>query len=199
MDRQTAASLVPFLFVGAWNSQNETDKLGLSLLAGSRSYDELEKDCQSLAQLNDAPIWSVGTYRGVISKIDLLYAIAGAVTSADLQHYFSLARMVLGEDDPALDLDEDQRWATSIHGKTREFSIAFREGISETLVLLAVHGGLVETLQSVPSVPFHVIVFAWADGASMSATAAATPAQRARKAANIDFREWVGSWEVFIG
>ncbi|MFZ1150903.1 MAG: helix-turn-helix domain-containing protein, partial [Xanthobacteraceae bacterium] len=32
-DRQTAASLVPFLFVGAWNSQNETDKLGLSLLA----------------------------------------------------------------------------------------------------------------------------------------------------------------------
>ena len=25
---QTAASLVPFLFVGAWNSQNDTDKLG---------------------------------------------------------------------------------------------------------------------------------------------------------------------------
>lgn len=139
--RQTAASLVPFLFVGAWNSQNETDKLGLSLLAEGRSYDELEKECQNLAQLNDAPIWSVGTYRGVISKIDLLYAIAGAVTPADLERYFSMARMVLGEDDPTLDLDEDQRWAASIHGKTREFSKAFREGISETLVLLAVHGG----------------------------------------------------------
>jgi hypothetical protein len=49
--------------------------------------------------------------------------------------------MVLGEDDPALDLAEDQRWAASIHGKTREFSGAFREGISETLVLLALHGG----------------------------------------------------------
>lgn len=140
-DRQTAASLVPFLFVGAWNSQNETDKLGLSLLAGGRPYDELEKECQSLAQLNDAPIWSIGSYRGVISKIDLLYAIAGALTAQDLNHYFSLARMVLGEDDPALDLAEDQRWAASMHGKTREFSGAFREGISETLVLLAVHGG----------------------------------------------------------
>jgi addiction module HigA family antidote len=140
-DRQTAASLVPFLFVGAWNSQNETDKLALSLLAEGRPYDELEKECQSLAQLNDAPIWSVGSYRGVISKIDLLYAIAGAVTPDDLNRYFSMARMVLGEDDPALDLDEDQRWAASIHGKTREFSGAFREGISETLVLLAVHGG----------------------------------------------------------
>jgi addiction module HigA family antidote len=139
-DRQKAASLVPLLFVGAWNSQNETDKLGLSLLAGGRTYDQLEKECQGLAQLNDAPIWSIGTYRGVISKIDLLYAIAGAATPDDLNRYFSMARMVLGEDDPALDLDDDQRWAASIHGKTREFSGAFREGISETLVLLAVYG-----------------------------------------------------------
>jgi len=139
-DRQTAASLVPFLFVGAWNSQNEADTLGLSLLAAGHSYDDLEKECQSLAQLNDAPVWSIGTYRGVISKVDLLYAIAGAVTPDDLHRYFSMARMVLGEDDPALDLDENQRWAASIHGKTREFSGTFREGISETLVLLAVHG-----------------------------------------------------------
>jgi addiction module HigA family antidote len=140
-DHQTAASLVPFLFVGAWNSKNETDKLALSLMADERPYDELEKECQRLTQLNDAPIWSIGGYRGVISKIDLLYAIAGAMTPNDLNRYFSMARMVLGEDDPALDLDEDQRWAASIHGKTREFSAAFREGISETLVLLAVHGG----------------------------------------------------------
>jgi len=140
-NRNTAASLVPFLFVGVWNSQNETDKLGLSLLAGGPSYDELEKECQGLAQLNDAPIWSVGTYRGAVSKIDLLYAVAGAVTPDDLHRYFSMARMVLGEDDPALDLEENQRWAASIHGKTREFSGAFREGVSETLVLLAVHGG----------------------------------------------------------
>ena len=91
--------------------------------------------------MNDAPIWSIGAFRGVISKVDLLYAIAGSVTSDDLNRYFSMARMVLGEDDPALDLAEDQRWAASIHGKTREFSSAFREGISETLVLLAVHGG----------------------------------------------------------
>lgn len=139
-DHRTAASLVPFLFVGAWNIANDADKLGLSLLSDDRSYTDLEKECQRLAQLNDAPVWSIGTYRGVISKLDLLYAIAGVVTTDDLKRYFSMARMVLGEDDPALDLAEDQRWAAAIHGKTREFSGAFREGISETLVLLAVHG-----------------------------------------------------------
>lgn len=139
-DQEIAAKLVPFLFVGAWQNTNDADKLGLSLLAGDRSYSDLEKDCQSLARLNSAPVWSLGTYRGVISKLDLLYAIAGVITSEDLKRYFSMARMVLGEDDPTLDLDEDKRWAASIHGKTREFSGAFRSGISETLVLLAVHG-----------------------------------------------------------
>ena len=72
---------------------------------------------QSLAQLNDAPVWSIGAYRGVISKIDLLYAIAGVVTPEDLKRYFEMAGMVLGEDDPALDLEADKRWAASIHGK----------------------------------------------------------------------------------
>ena len=140
-DRKVAENLVPFLFVGAWNSNNEADRIGLSLLAGGRPYDDLEKECQSLALLNDAPIWSVGIYRGVISKLDLVYAIASSITSEDLGRYFSMAQMVLGEDDPALDLAEDKRWAASIYGKTREFSGAFREGFSETLVLLAVHGG----------------------------------------------------------
>lgn len=135
------AALIPFLFVGAWNSANETDQAALSLLAGDRKYSDLERECQRLVQINDAPVWSIGSYRGVISKIDLLYAIAGFVTTEDLRRYFSMARMVLGEDDPALDLEEEQRWAAAIHGKTREFSSAFREGMSETLVLLAVHGG----------------------------------------------------------
>lgn len=139
-DFRTATKLVPFLFVGAWDSRSEADKIGLSLLAGDRPYGELEKDCQSLAKLNDAPVWLIGSARGVISKLDLLYAVAHAVTEADLVRYFDIARMVLGEDDPALDLDESQRWTASLDGKVREFSETFREGISETLVLLAVHG-----------------------------------------------------------
>ncbi len=139
-DHTIAASLIPFLFVGAWSSANAVDKIGVSMLAGDRHYTELEKEFLALAQLNDAPVWSISDYRGVVSKIDLLYAISNVVTPCDLSRYFSMARMVLSEDDPALDLHERDRWAASIHGKTREFSSAFRKGISESLVLLAVHG-----------------------------------------------------------
>ncbi|HVW74761.1 MAG TPA: HigA family addiction module antitoxin [Rhizomicrobium sp.] len=139
-DHTIAAKLVPFLLVGRWHSENETDKLALSLLAGDRPFIELEKECQALTRINDAPLWSIGPFRGVISKVDLLYAIAGVITKDDLVRYYELATLVLGEDDPGLDLEEDKRWAAAIYGKRREFSGPFRQGISETLVLLAVHG-----------------------------------------------------------
>lgn len=140
-DFKIARSLVPFLFVGTWQHDNDADCQGLSLLADDRPYQELEQDIQSLTCLADSPVWSIGKYRGIVSKLDLLYAISWVVTPHDLERYFDMARMVLGEDDPALDLEEENRWAAAFHGKTREFSEAFRNGISETLVLLAVHGG----------------------------------------------------------
>lgn len=139
-DHEVKESLFPFVFVGAWDSANTADKRGLSLLAGDRPYTDLDRDFQRLGQLNDTPVWSIATYRGIVSKIDLLFTIAGIITPADLDRYFSMALMVLGEDDPSLDLEEDKRWLASIYGKTREFSGAFRKGISETLVLLAVFG-----------------------------------------------------------
>lgn len=139
-DSNQAGSLVPFLLAGTWDSRRDADQQALSLLANDTPYPALEKECQRLAALNDPPVWSLGTARGVISKIDALYAAAGAITADDLHRFFSLARMVLGEDDPSLDLPEDQRWAAGMHGKTREFSPGLRDGFSETMVLLAVHG-----------------------------------------------------------
>lgn len=139
-DPLLAGKLVPFLLVGAWDSTNESDKSALSLVAGGKSYEELEKDCQGLVLLDDTPVWSIGAFRGVVSKLDLLHAIAGVVTQDDLKAFFQVARRVLGEDDPSLDLEEGERWAASMYGKTRQFSGTFRESISETLVMLAVQG-----------------------------------------------------------
>ncbi len=138
-DKAMAAKLIPFLFVGTWNTQNDSDKSALERLA-DRPYAEIERDCQHLAQLDDTPVWSIGTFRGCISKIDLLFAIADVITPDDLVRFYATAKLVLGEDDPALDLPEKDRWAAGIYGKSREFSSAFRNGVCETLVLLAVHG-----------------------------------------------------------
>lgn len=138
-DTRLASSLVPFMLAGVWDERNEADQKVLSKLAAV-PYEALERRILDLLRLNDSPVWSTGRYRGVISKIDSLFAIADSVTRADLARFLKVAREVLGEDDPALDLPEEDRWAAALYGKTRKCSRSVREGICETLVLLAVYG-----------------------------------------------------------
>lgn len=141
---ELAKKLVPLMMVGAWNVANGADLEALAALSGCTA-EALEEHCQELAQLNDAPIWIADTYRGVVSKLDALFAVHGHITSQMLERYFVLARRVLGEDDPSLDLEEDRRAFANLYGKSRVFSKAFREGVSETLVLLTLNADLLRS------------------------------------------------------
>jgi hypothetical protein len=103
-------------------------------------YVEVERRIAAMISLNSSPMWRVGHVRGVQSKIDALFGVQTSFVRRDLERFFDVARIVLSEDDPALELPEKDRWAASMFGKNRQISGAFREGIAETLVLLAVHG-----------------------------------------------------------
>ncbi len=138
-DRASAEALVPMALIGVWHTASSADRGIISSLAG-HSHEEIEEHVVSLLRLDDAPIWSVGSYRGVVSKIDALFAISGWVSAPALKSFFKIAEEVLSERDPALDLPEEDRWAASVYGKMREHSAALRAGIAETLVLLRVHG-----------------------------------------------------------
>ena len=70
----------------------------------------------------------------------MLFAIASYITKADLERFFKIAKLVLGEDNPALDLPEDQQWQANIYDKKRQYSKGLRNSIGEMLILLAVHG-----------------------------------------------------------
>ena len=95
------------------------------------------RDCVPLTTALSGP-WT--SYRGVASKIDALFAVNGFVTGRDLSNFFELATYVLSETDPALELPVDQQWMAGVYGKIRNHSAALRQGVCETLVILAVHG-----------------------------------------------------------
>ncbi len=134
--------LVPIMFVGAWHTQSKGDCEIMSVLAG-KNCDAVELDIAELLKFDDPPVWSVGKFRGLASKIDAFFAVQSAVTPKDLRDFILVAEIVLSEEDPALDLPEDQRAYANLYGKSREHSGALRNGICETLVLLAVHGNSV--------------------------------------------------------
>jgi addiction module HigA family antidote len=132
--------LIAFGFVGAWDSVSPADKDILSFLAEAKTYEEVERLLAELLGLEHSPVWAVGRYRGVASKLDVLLATHRLVTADDLERLFFTAELVLSERDPALDLPEDKRFAAGIYGKTRDHSAGLREGICDTLVLLSIHG-----------------------------------------------------------
>lgn len=139
-DGAIAQSLIPFLFAGVWRADNKADRAVLEFLAGDVQFDELERRLMALRLLDASPVWAIGSFRGIISKIDVLFAIKESINSVDLQRFFDVAALVLSDPDRALDLPEESRWAASFYGKTREMSAALREGLAESLVLLSVYG-----------------------------------------------------------
>ena len=140
-DDRIARALIPMALVGAWRGDFDADRAVVSFW-GNGGYERVEENVVRFLQFDDCPVWSVGRYRGVASKIDALFAIAEYVTGTDIEDYFMLAEHVLSENDPALELPESKRWAAGLYGKVRDHSPALREGVCETLVLLSVHGNV---------------------------------------------------------
>ncbi len=140
-DNNVAQALIPFIFVGAWDSGADADKEILRRLIDN-PCENAEKTIAQLQTTDEPPIWSIDNFRGVVSKIDALDATHRALTKKDLENFLFVAEIVLSEQDPALELPEDQRWAANLYGKSRDHSSALRQGICDTLVLLAVHGNV---------------------------------------------------------
>ena len=138
-DETVARRLIPMALVGAWHNGSRADREVLAALA-RRDYDEVQESIAGLLRQNDCPVWSVGQYHGVVSKIDALFAITPWMTEKDVVDFVEFAEIVLSESDPALDLPEHQRWVAGLYGKVREHSNALRTGVCETLVMLSVHG-----------------------------------------------------------
>lgn len=132
------AAVVPAL-VGAWNAGLEADRGALACVAGNE-YEQVEASIVRLHNLDEAPVWSIGQYRGVCSRIDALFSVAPAVTRKNLDDFFVVAESVLSERDPALDLPPKDRWMAAVHHKVRRHSGALRNGIRDTLILLAEYG-----------------------------------------------------------
>lgn len=143
---EIASRLIPFVFAGAWNTQYQADKQALSELSGL-SYEEIEKNFLRLLQFDDSPVWSIGKNKGIISQLDSLNIVAHTVSSGDLERFFKVAKSILDEDDPTLDLPDKERRIINLNSHTREYSETLRKGISEAVVLLAVYGEMLFSKQ----------------------------------------------------
>ena len=149
-DEAVARRLIPIALVGAWHSGSRTDAEVLAALARG-PYREVEESIADLLRRDDCPVWCVGQYRGVVCRIDTLFAISPWMTGEDITEFLRVSEYVLSESDPTPALPEARRlpagWPPFAHalgakffGQVRRYSDALRTGVCETLILLSVHG-----------------------------------------------------------
>ena len=138
--RETIAAAL----IGAWNENSPGDR------ASIESFVEM-----SFVQWQDKirDVWL--NFPGLFDQMDGRWRVvdrlafwnreAPRFSDTLLDQFNKLAVVVLREDDPALDLDPDERFAASIHGKERMHSGLIRKGVSETLALLGAEGDALST------------------------------------------------------
>lgn len=138
IDHPAARSLSLICLIGAWHSNRASDCDWIATIA-KRDYEEIERDLQQLASLDDAPILHIGSIWKARSPLELLNLCAGRITRDELNRFFEAAEAILSTPDPKLELPENQRWMAAVHGKVHPFSGFLVEAICDTLVKLAVH------------------------------------------------------------
>ena len=142
-----AAAPVPrvvrgLLLAGSWSDENPGDQGVLADLTGE-DYEALRESLSGLSSSEDPFVSLDGGTWSVVSLHDAWLLLRAHLRDDDLIRVDEAVKLVLGENDPALELPDEERWKASLYGKVREHSGALRQGLAKTLALLGVHGNTI--------------------------------------------------------
>jgi hypothetical protein len=137
----TNRTLVPAILAGAWDESKPADRAVLAALAGA-DYEQQRLTFVETSDQPDAPIRRLGSRWFAVARADSWSQLSRLVEDPHIQPFHDAALRVLGERDPKYDLPAQERYAAAVHGKVLEHSHELRNGMSETLGLLAALDGV---------------------------------------------------------
>ncbi len=126
------------LLSGKWQDESEADQEVLSDLAGE-PYETVREHLDGLRHHANPLVDIIDNTWHLVSPDDAWVFLSTALTKEDLQRLRAASLQVLGERDPALDLDLTERWMANVLGKARAFSPSLRSGMARSLALLAIN------------------------------------------------------------
>ena len=145
--RTAIREMIAAALLGAWDENKSGEQASIEAFTGmpfvqwQGKIRDVYQDCPGLFEQKD------GRWR-VADRLAVWNQVAPRISDSLLDQFKELAVKVLREDDPALDLKPDERFAASVYGKERRHSDLIRKGISETLALIGAAGGSLSTCSS---------------------------------------------------
>lgn len=140
-DKTPSRKFRSILLAGSWQDNAAGDRSIIEALTGV-DYETFRDSITGVVENPTDPlaIRTAGAWH-LVSAVDAWMLLVSKLTWDDMQRFETVVKMVLAEGDPALDLPRDQRWRSSIDGKTRRYSGDLRQGLAQSLALLSLYGG----------------------------------------------------------
>lgn len=136
------------LLAGSWSESTEGDLMQLEALTGLDS-DQLRDRATELADPTDPFVSLSGPTWHVVSPVDAWMLLGRSITEADLGRLRTVALDVLGERDPTLGINQEDRWWKASHeGLGRKHSARLANGLAHSLAILGVYGTQLQTAGS---------------------------------------------------
>lgn len=131
-----AQDIIPAMVAGRWREDSPGDREALGRLANG-SYDELASSLARWFDASEPPLRRDGPSILVVAPDDAWAMLAPLIAAPAAEQFSGVVLDVLGAADPARTLPRDERWLAGVRGLLRPHSDLLREGLSESLVRLA--------------------------------------------------------------
>jgi hypothetical protein len=130
--------LLPALLAGSWDGSVEHDQKAIAALAGADDYFQYQKQVLPYLRKQDSPLIKEGDVWQVRAPVDAFLNLAHLFGQKEFERLRAVATIVFSEDDPLLNVLEDQRPLVALYGKNFKHSRWIRDGLVKTLRLIAV-------------------------------------------------------------
>jgi hypothetical protein len=132
--------LIPAFLAGAWDTASAADRAIVARLAGEAEYATYEAKIRGHRQREDAPLESADTVWAIRAPVDVFVNLANLLGPEHFDALELVAQEVFGQINPALELSLEQRPFAQLRGATMPHSAWLREGLANTLLVVAAHG-----------------------------------------------------------
>jgi DNA-binding transcriptional MerR regulator len=129
-----ARLLARLVLAGAWTA-SEADQQAIAQTAG-KDWQSVEDELGAVSDSSDPPFLRVGAGWQVVSPDGAWALLHHAAQGSDVERFSEKAVEILGEPDPTLVLDPEERLLANVRGIRRPHSRTLSEGVAQGLALL---------------------------------------------------------------
>ncbi len=151
-----AIEIIAALLVGRWDENKEGDRKIIAQFAGE-SYETYSQKIYKWLEVESPPLIKIGSSWRLTSPLDAWTNLSNYISSSDFENLKICFLEVLREANPVLELEPENRMSASMRGKESLYSVWCREGLTQSMVLVGLHGDKLKFQQS-----FHAQD--WVDG-----------------------------------